>query len=128
MKKHRKKDFRRFIKMVRIRLRRVGSKNQASYRIVVADKESPRDGKFLEIIGHYNPRTEPFTFQVKEDRVYDWMLKGAQPSDSLVQLFKSVGLMDRYARVKAGEDRETVLKEAEEFYANREVAPQTRRD
>ena len=114
--------------MVRIRLRRVGSKNQASYRIVVADKESPRDGKFLEIIGNYNPRTEPFTFEVKEDRVYEWMLKGAQPSDSLVQLFKSVGLMDRYARVKAGEDMEVVLKEAAEYYANREVSPQTRRD
>ncbi len=114
--------------MVRIRLRRVGSTNQASYRIVVADKESPRDGKFLEIIGHYNPRTEPFTFEVKEDRVYDWMLKGAQPSDSLVQLFKSVGLLDRFARVKAGEDQEAVLKEAAEYYANREVAPQTRRD
>lgn len=114
--------------MVRIRLRRVGSTNQASYRIVVADKESPRDGKFLEIIGHYNPRTEPFTFEVQEDRVYDWMLNGAQPSDSVVQLFKSVGLMDRYTRVKAGEDREAVLAEAEEYYANREVSPQTRHD
>lgn len=114
--------------MVRIRLRRVGSKNQASYRIVVADKESPRDGKFLEIIGHYNPRTEPFTFEVKEERVYDWMLKGAQPSESMVQLFNSVGLTERYARVKAGEDREVVLKEAADYYANRVVSPQTRRD
>lgn len=114
--------------MVRIRLRRVGSKNQPSYRIVVADKERARDGKFLEIIGHYNPRTEPFTFEVKEDRVYDWMLNGAQPSDSMVQLFKSVGLMDRYLRVKGGEDREAVLKEAAEYYAGREVSVQTRRD
>lgn len=114
--------------MVRIRLRRVGSTNQPSYRIVVAEKENPRDGKFLEIIGNYNPRTEPFTFDVQEDRAYDWMLKGAQPSDSVAQLFKSVGLMDRYARVKAGEDQAVVLKEAAEYYAKREVAPQTRRD
>jgi small subunit ribosomal protein S16 len=114
--------------MVRIRLRRVGATNQPSYRIVVADKESPRDGKFLEILGHYNPRTEPFTFEVKEDRVYEWMLKGAQPSDSLTQLFNSVGLMERYQRVKAGEDVEQVVKEAEEFYANRKVSPKTRHD
>ena len=114
--------------MVRIRLRRVGATNQPSYRIVVADKESPRDGKFLEILGHYNPRTEPFTFEVQEDRVYDWMQKGAQPSESVAQLFTSVGLMERYQRVKDGEDAEQVLKEAEEFYANRQVSPKTRHD
>jgi small subunit ribosomal protein S16 len=63
--------------MVRIRLRRTGSRGQPSYRIIVADKESPRDGRFLEILGDYNPRTEPATMNVKEDRVYDWMSKGA---------------------------------------------------
>ena len=114
--------------MVRIRLRRVGATNQASYRIVVADKESPRDGKFIEILGHYNPRTEPFTFVVDEGKVYDWMLKGAQPSDSMVQLFKSVGLMDRYLRVKGGESAEEVLKEAAEYYSKRIVNPRTRID
>ena len=56
--------------MVKIRLRRQGLKKQASYRLVAADKESPRDGRFLEILGSYNPRTEPFTFDVKEDRIY----------------------------------------------------------
>ena len=65
--------------MVRIRLRRTGMRHQPSYRVVAADKESPRDGKFLETLGYYNPRTEPFTFRVKEDRVYDWLSKGAQP-------------------------------------------------
>ncbi|MBN2048739.1 MAG: 30S ribosomal protein S16 [Anaerolineaceae bacterium] len=114
--------------MVRIRLRRVGSRHQTSYRVIAADKESPRDGKFLEILGHYNPRTEPFTFNVKEDRIYEWMLNGAQPSDSVMKLFKSVGLLERYERVKAGESVEDVLKEAEEYYANREVVMQTRRD
>lgn len=102
--------------MVRIRLRRTGLKGQPSYRVVVADKESPRDGRFLEIIGFYNPRTEPFTFNVKEDRVYDWMSKGAQPSESLTQLFKSVGLLERFERFKKGEDLATLLAEAEEVY------------
>ena len=114
--------------MVRIRLRRVGSKNQASYRIVVADKESPRDGKFIEILGHYNPRTEPFTFVINEGKAYEWMLQGAQPSDSMMQLFKSVGLTERYLRVKGGESAEEVLKEAAEYYDNREVIVQARRD
>lgn len=98
--------------MVRIRLRRIGLRHQPSYRIVVADKESPRDGRFLEIIGFYNPRTDPFTFEVKEDRVYDWMMKGAQPSEALAKLFRSVGLLDRFARFKAGEPVETLLSEA----------------
>lgn len=98
--------------MVRIRLRRIGLRHQPSYRIVVADKESPRDGRFLEIVGFYNPRTEPFTFEVKEDRVYDWMMKGAQPSEALAKLFRSVGLLDRFVRFKAGEPVETLLTEA----------------
>ena len=77
--------------MVKIRLRRQGLKKQASYRLVAADKESPRDGRFLEILGSYNPRTEPFTFDVKEDRIYYWLSVGAQPSESVAKLFKSVG-------------------------------------
>jgi small subunit ribosomal protein S16 len=98
--------------MVRIRLRRVGGKKQPSYRIVAADKESPRDGRFLENLGYYNPRTEPATLRMKEDRIYDWMSKGAQPSDSVKQLFNSAGLMDRYQRFKAGESLEGLLQEA----------------
>jgi small subunit ribosomal protein S16 len=112
--------------MVRIRLRRVGLKGQPSYRIVAAEKESPRDGKFLEILGDYNPRTEPFTFQVNEERVYHWLKNGAQPSESVAMLFKSVGLTERFERVKAGEPAEAVLKEAEEYYSNRKVNPKTR--
>jgi len=102
--------------MVRIRLRRTGLKGQPSYRIVVADKESPRDGKFLEILGYYNPRTEPFTFKVEEEKVYEWMTKGAQPSDSMRQLFTSVGLLERFERFKKGEAVETLMAEAEEVY------------
>ena len=99
--------------MVRIRLRRVGGKKQPSYRIVAADKESPRDGRFLENLGYYNPRTEPATLRMKEDRIYDWMSKGAQPSDSVKKLFHSAGLLDRYARFKEGESLDVLLEEAE---------------
>jgi small subunit ribosomal protein S16 len=114
--------------MVRIRLRRTGLRNQPSYRIVATEKESPRDGRFLEILGSYNPRTEPFTFEVAEDRVYHWMSNGAQPSDSVLQLFKSVGLMERYEKVKAGEPVEKVLEEANEYYQSRAVEQKTRID
>lgn len=98
--------------MVRIRLRRVGLKHQPSYRIVVADKEAPRDGRFLEIIGFYNPRTDPSTVDVKEDRLFDWLAKGAQPSESVLQIFKSLGVMERYNRFKAGESMEVLQAEA----------------
>ncbi len=112
--------------MVRIRLRRIGLKNQPSYRLMAADKESPRDGRFLEILGFYNPRTEPFTFEVHEDRIYEWMSKGAQPSESVTKVFKSVGLLDRFARFKAGEPVETLLAEAKAVYEARKVNPRTR--
>lgn len=111
--------------MVRIRLRRVGGKKQPSYRIVAADKESPRDGRFLEILGFYNPRTEPTTLEMKEDRIYDWMSKGAQPSDSVKQLFRSAGLMDRFARYKEGESIEVLLEEAESAAQARVGSPKT---
>jgi small subunit ribosomal protein S16 len=114
--------------MVRIRLRRTGSKAQASYRIVVADKESPRDGRFLEILGSYNPRTEPATIQLQEERVFHWMSHGAQPSESVAQIFRSVGLVDRYERFKKGEAIETLLAEASAAGAARVVDPKTRRD
>jgi len=98
--------------MVRIRLRRIGLKGQPSYRIVAADKEAPRDGRFLEILGFYNPRTNPSTLTLKEDRVYHWMKNGALPTESVEQIFKSVGTLDRFERLKKGESVETLLAEA----------------
>lgn len=98
--------------MVRIRLRRMGSKHQPIYRIVVADKESPRDGAFIEIIGTYNPRTQPETIKVQEDRALYWMKVGAQPSDSVQQLFRKTGTTSRYERLMKGETPETLLAEA----------------
>jgi small subunit ribosomal protein S16 len=113
--------------MVRIRLRRVGAAKQPSYRIVAAEKESPRDGRFIEILGHYNPRTEPATIQMNEERIYDWIGKGAQPSDSVMQIFRSTGLLERYERYKAGEDLETLMKEAQAAEAARAGSPKTSR-
>ncbi len=112
--------------MVRIRLRRVGLKAQPSYRIVAAEKESPRDGRFLEILGFYNPRTDPSTVDLKEERIYDWLKKGAQPSESVVKIFNSVGLLDRFNRFKTGEAVETLLAEAAPIYAARVANPKTR--
>jgi len=112
--------------MVRIRLRRVGSKKQPSYRIVAADKEAPRDGRFLEVLGHYNPRTSPGTIHLEEDRVFHWLGVGAQPSDSVGKLFKIMGTMERYQRFQAGEAIEKLLEEAAAVEAGRNVSPKTR--
>jgi len=114
--------------MVRLRLRRTGLRNQPTYRIVATEKESPRDGRFLEILGSYNPRTEPFTFEVAEDRIYFWLSNGAQPSESVMKLFNAVGLMDRYKKYKNGEPVEKVLEEANEYYQSRVVGQKTRKD
>jgi small subunit ribosomal protein S16 len=111
--------------MVRIRLRRVGAKKQPSYRIVAADIEHPRDGRFLEILGFYNPRTQPETIELHEDRIYDWLSKGAQPSESVARLFKTSGLLGRYERFKAGESPETLSVEAKAAQEARQPSPQT---
>jgi small subunit ribosomal protein S16 len=99
--------------MVRIRLRKVGSKGQASFRIVAAESEHPRDGRFIEELGHYNPRTHPATIVIEEARLYHWLKNGAQPSESVQQLLKSTGALDRYARFRAGEPVETLVAEAQ---------------
>ena len=98
--------------MVRIRLRRMGSKKQPTYRIVVADKESPRDGAFIEVIGTYNPRTQPESVTLQEDRALYWMKVGAKPSESVVQLFRKTGTNTRYERLMKGEAPDTLLAEA----------------
>ena len=77
---------------VKLRLTRVGSKKNPVYRIVAADSRSPRDGKFLEIVGRYNPQTDPSTIEVNEERVKDWLSKGAQPSSTVARLLKIKGV------------------------------------
>ncbi len=112
--------------MVRIRLRRVGARNQPSFRIVAADRESPRDGRFLEVLGFYNPRTEPSTIQIDEARLFHWMQHGAQPSESVVQTLHGIGTWERWERFKVGEAMEVLAEEAQA--AIPEVDPRTRRD
>ncbi|HLM93565.1 MAG TPA: 30S ribosomal protein S16 [Gaiellaceae bacterium] len=76
----------------KIRLARVGSKKNPIYRVVVADSRSPRDGKFIEIVGRYNPQTQPSTIEMDEAKVKDWISKGAQPTDSVRRLMKAQGI------------------------------------
>jgi small subunit ribosomal protein S16 len=77
---------------VKLRLTRVGSKKNPVYRVVAADSRSPRDGKFLEIVGRYNPQTDPSTIELDEDKVKDWLSKGAQPSETVRRLLKIKGI------------------------------------
>ena len=77
---------------LKIRLSRVGTKNEPHYRVVVADSRSPRDGRFIEIIGRYNPQTNPSTIELDETKVQEWLAKGAQPSDPVAKLIKIAGI------------------------------------
>ena len=74
---------------VKMRLTRVGSKKNPIYRVVVADSRSPRDGRFIEIVGRYNPQTDPSTIELDEEKVKDWLGKGAQPSGAVQKLLKA---------------------------------------
>jgi small subunit ribosomal protein S16 len=85
--------------MVRIRLRRTGKRKQPSYRVVIADARSPRDGKFIEIIGHYNPVQQPKVLSIKQDRARYWLGVGAQPSDTVAYLLKKVNVLDENGKV-----------------------------
>jgi small subunit ribosomal protein S16 len=76
----------------KIRLARVGSKKNPIYRVVVADARSPRDGRFIEIVGRYNPQTDPSTIELDEDKIRDWVSKGAQPTDAVRRLLKAKGV------------------------------------
>jgi small subunit ribosomal protein S16 len=79
--------------MLKIRLRRTGAKKQPSYRVVVAEATAPRDGTFIENLGHYNPLTTPTTFVIKEDRVREWLQRGAQPTDRVTRLLRAQGIL-----------------------------------
>jgi small subunit ribosomal protein S16 len=81
--------------MVKIRLRRVGARNNPKYRVIVADSRSARDGSFIEVVGHYDPIRNPEVLDLKQDRIKEWLKKGAQPSDGALKLFYKTGLMPR---------------------------------
>ena len=109
--------------MVKIRLRRVGAKKQPSYRLVVADSRSPRDGRFIESIGHYNPRTDPPTVVVREDRALYWLSVGAQPSEAVSRFFKELGLRDKLKQVQGGSSIEDVTKSLVQVSGPEDVKP-----
>ena len=77
---------------VSIRLTRVGSRNDPVWRVVATDRRSPRDGRFIEVLGHYNPQTDPSTIDLDEARVRDWLSRGAQPSGTVKHLLKAKGI------------------------------------
>ncbi len=79
--------------MLKIRLRRVGKKKQPLYRVVVADSQAPRDGAFVETIGHYNPLTDPATVSIDVERARNWLSHGAQPSETVARLLSRVGVL-----------------------------------
>jgi len=80
--------------MVKIRLRRVGAKKKPQYRVVVADARSPRDGAFIDTIGHYNPLTDPETVVIAEDKARHWLERGAQPTDTVARLLAKAGIIE----------------------------------
>jgi len=96
--------------LLRIRLSRVGKRKQPSFRLVVADSHAPRDGAFIKIIGHYNPRTDPTTLVVKEDEAEEWLRRGAQPSETAAKLLTRIGVMERAGLAPVTWDRKTPVK------------------
>jgi small subunit ribosomal protein S16 len=82
---------------VKIRLMRVGKKKQPTYRVVVADGRSPRDGRYIEIIGHYGPRQEPSLVEIDDDRALAWLRQGAQPTEQVQKLLVSTGVWERFS-------------------------------
>jgi small subunit ribosomal protein S16 len=88
--------------MVRIRLRRLGAKGHPFYRIVVADQRAARNGPIVEQIGTYDPFPDPAEIKIDEEKAVAWLRKGAQPSDSVKDLFRRAGILDRVAEVSAG--------------------------
>ena len=87
---------------VKLRLMRMGKKKQPTYRVVAADGRSPRDGRFIEIVGVYNPRTDPSEIRIDNDKAVAWLSKGAQPTDAVRKLLEISGAWDEFSSAKGG--------------------------
>lgn len=85
---------------VKIRLKRMGAKKRPFYRVVVADSRSPRDGRFIETLGHYDSTTEPAVIKIDEEKAIEWLQKGAQPTDTVKNLFSKTGILKKWDEVK----------------------------
>jgi small subunit ribosomal protein S16 len=108
---------------VKIRLMRMGKKKQPTYRVVVADGRSPRDGRFIEIIGRYDPRQEPSVVEIDNDKALDWLQKGAQPTDPVRKLLEISGAWSRF-KVARGEIHTVAAKPAPQVPLNEPKTPQ----
>ena len=87
---------------VKLRLKRMGAKKAPFYRVVAADARSPRDGRFIEELGYYNPKTEPATVSLKEEAILAWLNNGAQPTDTVRSLLSKAVIMTKFAEQKQG--------------------------
>jgi small subunit ribosomal protein S16 len=86
--------------MLKLRLRRIGAKKHPSYRVIVADSRSPRDGAFITIVGHYDPMTEPETIAIDEEKAINWLKQGVQPTATVARLLKKQGITDKLTNIK----------------------------
>lgn len=105
--------------MVKLRLKRMGKKHIPLYKIVAADSRSPRDGRFIESVGHYNPHTEPMLITLKEDRVLYWLNSGAQPTETVKSLLRKEGVMMKYRLSKAKVSAEKIEEKMNQFIADK---------
>ena len=112
-------------RVIKLRLRRMGAKKRPSYRIVAADSRSPRDGRFIESFGFYDPITEPATIRIDEARARHWLSVGAQPTDTVRHLFRRAGLIDGAATVGAEPVAATAETPAAEAPTEEPTAPET---
>jgi small subunit ribosomal protein S16 len=106
---------------VKLRLRRIGKKKQPMYKVVAADARAPRDGKFLESVGLYNPLTNPHTLELKEDRVLYWLGVGAQPTDTVMSLFRQQGITLKRELKKKGLSDEKINEEFDKWLKLKEA-------
>lgn len=111
---------------VKLRLRRIGKKKQPIYKVVAADSRSPRDGKFLEAIGLYNPLTDPLTLEIKEDRAMYWLNVGAQPTDTVKSLLSQKGIILKKELQRRGLSEEKIQEEMDNWVKIREAKVKTK--
>lgn len=111
---------------VKLRLRRMGKKKQPIYKMVAADSRSPRDGKFLEAVGFYNPLTKPHTLELKEDRIMYWLGVGAQPTHTVKSLLRQKGLILKRELMSKGLDEEKIASELENWQKLKEASAMKR--
>jgi len=111
---------------VKLRLRRMGKKKQPIYKMVASDSRSPRDGKFLEAVGFYNPLTKPHTLELKEDRILYWLNVGAQPTHTVKSLLRQKGITLKKELISKGFDEEKVKSELENWQKIKEAGSKKR--